>query len=74
MGSPIVTGVRGLGLMLGVELQGERTNKEIAALLLEHGLLTLTAGKNVLRLLPPLTISKEELDKGLEIMKDVLVQ
>lgn len=70
--SPFIMGVRGLGLMLGVELQGERTNREIAALLLEHGLLTLTAGKNVLRLLPPLTISQEELDKGLEIMKDLL--
>ena len=72
MGSPFVTGVRGLGLMLGVELQGERTNRETAALLLENGLLCLTAGQNVLRLLPPLTISKEELDKGLEIMKAVL--
>ncbi len=62
---------RGLGLMIGVEVKGERSNKELAALLIQNGLLVLTGGKD-LRLLPPLTITREEMDKGLAIMAQVL--
>ena len=62
---------RGLGLMIGVEVNGERSNKELAALLIQNGLLVLTGGKD-LRLLPPLTITREEMDKGLAIMAQVL--
>ncbi len=72
MGAPCVKGTRGLGLMIGVELQGDKTNKELAAELIANRLLVLTAGGNVLRLLPPLTISREELDQGLAIMKATL--
>ena len=68
---PCLGDVRGMGLMLGVQVKGERTNKELAALLLEHGLLCLTAGPD-LRLLPPLVITREEMDKGLAIMKAAL--
>ena len=39
--------------------------------LLEKGVIGLTAGKNAVRLLPPLTISKEEMDEALTIMKEV---
>jgi acetylornithine/N-succinyldiaminopimelate aminotransferase len=60
-----------MGLMIGIEVKGEKTNRELAAKLLQHGLMCLTAGPG-LRLLPPLTISKEEMDKGLEIMKAAL--
>ena len=62
---------RGLGLMIGVEVKGERSNKELSALLIQNGLLVLTGGKD-LRLLPPLTITREEMDKGLAIMAQVL--
>ena len=62
---------RGLGLMIGVEVKGERSNKELAALLIQNGLLVLTGGKD-LRLLPPLTLTREEMDKGLAIMAQVL--
>ena len=61
---------RGLGLMIGVEVK-EGTNKELAARLVEAGLLVLTAGPD-LRFLPPLVITKEEMDKGLAIMKAAL--
>ena len=71
MNSPYVSGVRGLGLMIGIGIQGT-THKEICGKLLEKGLLTLTAGKETLRLLPPLTISREEIDKGLALMAEVL--
>ena len=62
---------RGMGLMIGVEVKGDKTNKELAAKLVESGLLILTAGPD-LRLLPPLVVTKEEMDKGLEIMKAAL--
>lgn len=62
---------RGLGLMIGIAVKGGFTNKEIAGRLIENGLLVLTAGPGM-RLLPPLVITREEMDKGLEIMKRTL--
>ncbi len=67
---PHVTAVRGMGMMLGVAF-GRGAAKNIAASCVENGLLILTA-KDVLRLLPPLTITYEEINKGLEILKKVL--
>ena len=71
MDLPPLGAVRGLGLMLGIEVKGPRTNKELAVRLAENGLLALTAG-DALRLLPPLTISQAELDRGLDILKRTL--
>lgn len=71
MGVDCLGGTRGLGLMIGVEVLGERSNRELAARLIENGLLVLTAG-TALRLLPPLTITREEIDKGLAIMERTL--
>ena len=68
---PCLGKTRGLGLMIGIEVKGDKTNKELAAKLIENGLLCLTAGPG-LRLLPPLTITKEEMDKGVAIMKQTL--
>ena len=68
---PCLGKTRGLGLMIGIEVKGDKTNKELAAKLIENGLLCLTAGPG-LRLLPPLTITKEEMDKGIAIMKATL--
>lgn len=62
---------RGLGLMIGVEVKDGFSNKELCAHLNEAGLLSLTAGP-VLRFLPPLTITKDEMDKGLAILKSAL--
>jgi acetylornithine/N-succinyldiaminopimelate aminotransferase len=67
---PVVREIRGLGLMLGVSVNG--TPKEIAAKCIENGLLMLTAGSDAIRMLPPLTISEEEIQKGLAILKKVL--
>lgn len=71
MALPCLGATRGLGLMIGIEVRGERTNKELAARLINSGLLVLTAGE-VLRLLPPLTITQDEIDKGLAIMRQAL--
>ena len=68
---PCLGSTRGMGLMIGIEVKGDKTNKELAAKLIENGLLCLTAGPG-LRLLPPLTITKEEMDKGVAIMKQTL--
>ena len=71
MDLPCLGKTRGLGLMIGVEVKDGYTNKELYARLNGAGLLCLTAGA-VLRLLPPLTITKDEMDKGLAIMKAAL--
>ena len=56
--------VRGMGLMIGVVLDREAAT--LAGLLLKRNLVVLTAGETVLRLLPPLVITREEADLGLE--------
>lgn len=67
---PHVTQVRGLGMMLGAVLDGAEA-KDVAARCVQAGLLILTA-KTLLRLLPPLNITKEEMDQGLERLEAVL--
>lgn len=62
----IIKEVRGSGLMIGIEIDGDSSVFQKKAL--ENGLLVLTAGKNVIRLLPPLNISEEEIDEGLKIL------
>ncbi len=62
---------RGLGLMIGIEMAEGYRNGEIANKLVEAGLLVLTAGPGM-RLLPPLVITKEEMDAGIAIMKKTL--
>ena len=68
---PCLGKTRGMGLMIGVEVSEDFSNKELCARLNQAGLLCLTAGAG-LRLLPPLTITREEMDKGLAILKDEL--
>lgn len=67
---PNVKEVRGLGMMLGV-MPHRGDSREIACGCLESGLLVLTA-KSLVRLLPPLSITMEEIDKGLSILETVL--
>ena len=63
--------VTGLGLMIGLEV--EKPAKEIAQNCLKRGLLVLTAHEKV-RIVPPLNISKTEMDEGLTILREVLAQ
>ncbi|GHU93873.1 acetylornithine aminotransferase [Clostridia bacterium] len=62
--------VRGAGLMVGVV--SKKPPREVVLAALERGLVCLTAGSNVVRLLPPLVIKKEQLIAGLEILKDIM--
>ncbi|MBP5460389.1 MAG: aminotransferase class III-fold pyridoxal phosphate-dependent enzyme, partial [Clostridia bacterium] len=71
MRSGNIKSIKGKGLMIGLEMIGAdaaQTSQALAA----RGLLTLTAHGNVLRFLPPLTITIEEIDKGLEILQSLL--
>lgn len=65
-----VAGVSGLGLMVGIALKDKKAI-DVANAALEQGLLVLTA-KDKVRLLPPLTITDEEIEKGVAILADVL--
>ena len=65
-----VTGISGIGLMIGITLKSKDAH-DVAAKALEKGLLILTAKEKV-RLLPPLTISYDELKDGLKILIEIL--
>lgn len=65
-----VTDVRGAGLMWGIELDGPAA--PVMARALEDGLLILTAGERVVRLLPPLIIDEAELEEGLAVLQKAL--
>ena len=62
--------VRGLGLMIGMELK-EKVAPHLRALM-ARGVLALAAGATVLRFLPPLTISRDEVDMVVTQVADVL--
>jgi acetylornithine/succinyldiaminopimelate/putrescine aminotransferase len=66
----IVKEVRGLGLMLAMELKFDVFNIIVKAS--ERGVLILDAGRNVLRFLPPLVIEKEQIDKALAVLDEIL--
>lgn len=63
--------VRGIGLMIGIEVEPEHVLDYIQAAQ-DQGLLALKAGTNTIRLLPPLIITKEEIDQAAQILKGVL--
>ncbi len=68
---PHVKSAEGLGLMLGITLEENIQAKQVLDGCMQNGLLCLTA-KTKLRLLPPLTVSKEEIDKAVYIINKVL--
>ena len=65
-----VKSVRGLGLMIGIELEKDNA-KDISVKCVENGLLIITA-KNLLRMLPPLNISYSEIDEAVEILNKTI--
>ena len=66
---PNISAVRGLGMMIGIETSASLSRIVEAAR--QKGLIILTAGENVIRLLPPLTISREEIQQGITVLKEV---
>jgi 4-aminobutyrate aminotransferase len=80
MRHPSIGEVRGIGLMIGVEFVSNKDTKEPAADLrdavvhkaFERGLLLLGCAKSVIRIAPPLSIKKSEIDEGLAIFEEAL--
>jgi acetylornithine/LysW-gamma-L-lysine aminotransferase len=66
----IIKEVRGLGLMLGMELRFDVHNIILKAL--DRGVLVLDAGRTVVRLLPPLVIERAQIDKAIAVLDTVL--
>ena len=66
--------VRGVGLMIGVELPDRAAAEAVQARCLDEGLVVLLCGpgENVLRLIPPLTIADDEFEAGLDILVSAL--
>ena len=81
-GLPAITETRGLGLLLGIGLdtkripvgEGETPALKIVKSLISKGLITVPAGPETIRLLPPLNVTDEEVDEALAIVRDVLSQ
>jgi 4-aminobutyrate aminotransferase len=77
---PQVGDVRGLGLMLGVELVRDQESRlkapelrdRVVQLAFERGLLVLGAGDNVIRLCPPLVVSPDQCDFALDVLEECL--
>jgi acetylornithine/LysW-gamma-L-lysine aminotransferase len=68
----IIREVRGLGLMIGVELRFDVLNVLIKSM--NEGVLILDAGRNVLRFLPPLVIKQEYIDKVIAVLDKVIAE
>jgi acetylornithine/succinyldiaminopimelate/putrescine aminotransferase len=79
---PVVTEIRGRGLLLGIALdpeliptpEGKTPALVVVNRLMENGLLVPPAGPNTIRLLPPLNVTEAEIDEALAIVKTVLEQ
>ena len=77
---PSIGEVRGRGMMIGVEFVKDKETREpneeirnsIEGIGFEHGLLLLGCGKSTIRLAPPLCITKQEVDEGLQIFEQAI--
>jgi len=78
----IVGDVRGTGFFIGIEIvkdkrtkvRGEEEARAVMDYCFRHGLLVIMAGRNVLRFIPPLNISEEEMNEGLDIMEEAIAE
>ncbi len=77
---PSVGDVRGIGLMIGIDFVKDKATREkngalrdrVAKLAFERGLITLGCGESVIRVSPPLNISKSEVDEGLKVFEEAI--
>ena len=77
---PSIGDVRGRGLMIGIDFVKDKATREkagalrdrVADLAFERGLITLGCGENVIRVSPPLSISKSEIDEGLKVFEEAI--
>ena len=77
---PSIGDVRGIGLMIGIDFVKNKETREkngalrdrVTDLAFERGLITLGCGDSVIRVSPPLNISKSEIDEGLKIFEEAV--
>jgi acetylornithine/N-succinyldiaminopimelate aminotransferase len=67
----IIKEIRGVGLLIGLQLFDDQTN--FVQKLTDNKLLTIRAAENTIRILPPLTVKKKEIDLAIKIIKKVCV-
>ncbi|HJU13417.1 MAG TPA: aminotransferase class III-fold pyridoxal phosphate-dependent enzyme [Candidatus Nitrosotalea sp.] len=72
VGKKGVVDVRGLGLMIGLEFDTRARREKKIVELFKGGLLTLGAGQKALRIIPPLVITREQVEEGLSIMSRII--
>ena len=65
----VIKEVRGVGLLIGLQLQNDQTR--FIKKLMDNKLLTIRAAENVIRILPPLNVKKQEIDIAIKIIKKV---
>lgn len=64
----LINEIKGMGLLIGISINGENY-KALVNKCFEKGLLVVTAGSDVVRLLPPLNVTKEEIDEALALLE-----
>ena len=69
--SPLIKEVRGKGLLIGLEIDEQRSAHDICLELLQHGVLTRETHATVIRFAPPLIITKEQIDTVVDVLKQV---
>ena len=67
--SNIIKEVRGVGLLIGLQLHSDQA--KFIQKLMDNKLLTIRAGENVIRILPPLTVKKKEINLAIKIIRKV---
>ena len=65
----IIKEIRGIGLLIGLQLYDNQS--KFIKKLEDNGLLTIRAGENVVRILPPLNVKKQEIDLAIKIIRKV---
>ena len=68
----IIKEIRGRGLLIGIQLHTDQV--KFIKKLMENKLLTIRASENVVRILPPLNVKKNEIDQALKIIKKVCLE
>ncbi len=72
MRSPLIKEVRGKGMMIGIELVDKVKAADVCSKFLDGGVVSVTSGGNVLRLLPPFILTKKDVDFFIETFADIL--
>ena len=68
----VIKEIRGRGLLIGIQLHTDQTN--FIKKLMENKLLTIRAAENVVRILPPLNVKKNEIDQAIKVIKKVCIE